>query len=174
MPIGQTDPPNYTGEIKVDDPFLFVNHVKYCHNYPDIMCYQRDGNGWTIGDAMAWTVTSCSDSSGLGAVRIMFPYSVDYQSNDQVNGLFHERNRGQISGCHVALTAFNGFVRFHPGATIDFYAFVPFERWIGSLYVDFNAPPNNCYAFAFRRSVIWVGSPPPYVPPENDPHHDEL
>lgn len=25
--------------------------------------------------------------------------------------------------------AANGFVRFHPGATIDFYAFVPIQRW---------------------------------------------
>jgi len=160
--------------VKVDDPFLFVNSIKYCHNYPDFMCYVRTGNGWTAGDEMAWTITSCSDESGLGAVRIRFPVAADSQSNGETNGLFNELNNGKVAGSHVVVTAFNGFVRFHPGATIDFYAFVPFERWAGSLYVDFSAPPGACYAFAFRRMVIWSGQPPPYIPPENDPHHDEL
>jgi len=134
----------------------------------------RDSNIRVDGDESAWTVVSCSDGSGLGAVRVLFPKPRDKESGNKLNGLFHESNRPDLVGMHTTISCFNGYVRFHPGATIDFFAFTPVERWSGALFINFSGPPNSCFTFSFYRHVIWRGTPPPYVPPENAPEHDEL
>lgn len=139
------------------------------------MCYERYGNGWTSGDSAAWTVSSCTDASGLGSVRVLFPKLIDTENANEVNGVFHPSIYPSLLGAHVTFAAFNSLVRFHPGATINFYAAVPKERWKQGLFVDFNGPPNSCFQFAFYRTLVWKGDPPPYVPPENNPEgHDEL
>lgn len=173
MPLNQIDPPNKISLI-TGDPYYFVNKVKYCHNYPDLVCYDRSQNGQTGGDQYALTVTSCTDSSGLGSVRVLFPKRRDSENSHDVNGLYHPDNFDRVLGSHVILTSFNGYVRFHPGATIDFYAFVPFQRFPGGLYVEFSGPPSTCLVFVFIRRIVWIGDPPPYVPPENQDRHDEL
>lgn len=174
LPINQRDPDDKIRLI-TGDPYYFINVVKYCHHYPDLMCYPRIYNGYTSGDESAWTVSSCSDSSGLGSVRIRFPSREDSETDHNWNGLFHDSNRDRVVGMHVVITSFNPYVRFHPGATGVFYAAVPFSRWSQDLFIDFSGPRDYCFKFVFQRFVVWSGDPPPYVPPENeDGHHDEL
>jgi len=175
LPLNQKDPDSKIRLI-TGDPYYFVNVVKYCHNYPDIMCYPRIYNEWTRGDEAAWTVTTCTDASGLGSVSIRFPAREDPEAGYNHNGLYSSNLVGNVVGMHVLVTALsNGAIRFHPGGTIVFYAAVPFSRWSQGLFVEFSGPPNACHGIVFQRFVVWGGDPPPYVPPENeDGHHDEL
>jgi len=174
LPLNQVDPSDKIHLI-TGDPYYFLNIVKYCHHYPDIMCYPRMYEKWVDGDEAAWTVSSCSDSSGLGSVHIRFPEREDSEANHYWNGIYVDGLRENLVGMHVMITSFNGWVRFHPGATISFFAAVPFDRWPQGLFVEFSGPPNICPYFVFMRKIVWRGDPPPYVPPENqDGHHDEL
>jgi hypothetical protein len=174
MPIGQTWPINKIGLI-TRDPYQFVNTVKYCHNYPDIMCYERGGNGYTPGDEAFWSIQSCTDFSGLGAVEILFPHRRDSENLDDhgrpnCNGLCHDLNTNRVLGASVLLFSAEPSVRFHPGHLSLYAHTVPYSYWHLGHFVEFSGPPNGCFIFVFRRDIYWSGQPPPYdntpiVPP---------
>jgi len=174
MPIGQVDSFNKIHLIN-GDPYSFVNTVKYCHNYPDIMCYERGGNARVLGDEGLWTFRSCTDLSGLGALYVRFPNYRDTEDANMVNGIYHPINVNDLVGAHVAVGCMNGFVRFHPGATIDFSVNVPAARFLFGTIVKFSGPPDKCFAFSVYRGLYWRGQQIPPVPPENEEHgHDDL
>jgi len=174
MPIGQVDPVDKIHLINYD-PFSFVNTVKYCHHYPDIMCYERGGNARVSGDEAAWTFVSCADASGLGALLVRFPALRDTEDANMVNGIYHPINFPDLVGSHVAVSSMNGYVRFHPGGTIDFSINVPAIRFASGVIIEFSGPPSSCFAFNVYRGLFWKGQPVPVVPPENQPPgHDDL
>lgn len=179
MPIGQLDPPG-EGSLINEGPASFWDYVRYCHNYPDIMCYVRHGNGDdTRGDKSLWTVYSCTDHSGLGAVAVLFPRERDILENGAdgfgaVNGLHHPRNVHRVLGANVLLFAAEPTIRFHPGSVSLFSSNVPFSRWPFGLYVTFSGPPDFCALFALRRTVYWTGEDPPPESVPFDKEHDEL
>jgi len=182
VPIHQVSPPNKIHLI-TGAPYSFVNTVKYCHNYPDIVCYERPGNGFTSGDETALTFISQTDAAGLGSLHIMFPRRSDAQNNDadgkpDVNGLFHCYNYKHIFGIQVLVTAFHPSVRFRDGLNLLYVEDVPKSRWSQDLFVDFSGLPYTDFVFAVVRTIIWE-SPPTCTPcdsgdPTGDPVHDEL
>lgn len=179
MPLGQIDPFG-EGFLINEGPQPFWDHVRYCHNYPDIMCYTRHGNGDdTIGDKAFWTLASCTDSSGLGAVEVRFPRRRDILENGPdgfaaVNGLYHPRNNGRVVGSGVTLFAAEPSIRFHPGDLSLFLYNVPFARWPFNIYVTFSGPPDRCFHFSLARSVYWQGQDPPSETVPSGTSHDEL
>jgi len=149
--------------------------------YPDIMCYERPGNGYTPGDELFWSTSTCSDQYGLGAVEIRFPDIRDREGlNDHGepdrNGLWHPRNDNTFIGISVLLFAGVPSIRFHPGDSSFYRENVPRSRLGQRLYVEFSGPPLGCFDFVFRRDVLWHDTPPPYetVPRPDSPRHDEL
>lgn len=165
------------------DPYKFLNTVKYCHSYPDIVCYERPGNGWTTGDESALTFQSQTDGSGLGSLQIKFFRRQDSLNNDangkpDVNGLFHCYNYKHIFGIQVLVTAFDPSVRFRDGLNLLYTEAVPKSHWVQDLFIDFSGVLHTNFAFAVARVVIW--EPPPTYDscvsgdPTGDPVHDEL
>jgi hypothetical protein len=138
MPIDQHDPvphsnlnTRHAGDNIVGDLLTWYETNRYCFNYPDIKCYERSGNGWTAGDTDAWIITSCTDYSGLGSVRVRYPQRVNgmnLDDNTSVDGLHHPDAYGSPLGLRVHLAPFDSRVQFgsngHTVATFD----VPMSR----------------------------------------------
>lgn len=180
IPRNQMDPPSKIG-LMTDDPYFWINWVKYCHNYPDFMCYQRPGNGWTTGDEAYWSISSCSDEYGLGTVRILFPDFHDEQNLEngepQLNGVYHPTLEHLVLGAHVSLFTWEPTLRFQPGYNSHFQYSVPIEQWHMGLFVDFSGPPLVCFDFMLKRTIVWSkypGSPPTYEHPVPRVTHTEL
>lgn len=182
VPLNQVSPATKVHLI-TGDAFSFLNTVKYCHNYPDIVCYERTSNGWTTGDESALTFTSDTDWSGLGSLQIQFPRRHDSQNNEangspSVNGLFHCYNYKHIFGIRVIVTSFDPSVRFRDGTHLLYVEIVPKSRWNLDLFIDFSGIPDEPVAFAVVRSMVW-SSAPTYqdcLPgdPTGESVHDEL
>jgi len=188
MPIRQVDPelgPHVGG---LDPPIWkqmdsYYNNIKYCHHYPDIMCYVRSGNGFSPGDAGIWLLSSETDKSGLGAVRVRFPPVLDELDLDfqPQNGWFHPSCSHPVSGVRVILTAFSPVVRFGVDAHLLYVGDVPKSQWFNDLYVEYSGEPHTRHYFALKRNAIfdnvtpppWYTSPPPvYEAPSST--HSEL
>lgn len=188
MPISQVDPevmPPITGF----DPPIWVQtgqhyaNTKYCHHYPDIMCYRRDGNGFTPGDAGLWLLSSETDRSGLGSIRVRFPQPVDVFDDvgQPNNGWFHPDCSHPVAGVRVFLTSFSPGVRFGSNAHLLYVGDIPMARWSEDLYVEYDGKPLTRHYFALRRMSIFdnVVPPPYYDPPppvyeEPQPTHSDL
>jgi len=183
FPINQIDPvPPYGTQFS--DPWSYFHTVKYCHHYPDIMCYLRNQRGFSHGDKYAWTLFASTDGSGLGALRVGFPPRLNYLDNDAhtlepaADGLSYHGDAGALNGITVYLTSSAPSIRFQPGNSKVFVRNVPYDRWGQNLYVDFNGDPNRAYFFFLYREVHWAHDPiPPESPHSNDPdegRHDDL
>lgn len=183
FPINQIDPVAPYGD-NFQNPWDYFHTVKYCHHYPDIMCYLRNQMGFSAGDKYAWTISAHTDSSGLGALRVRFPPRLNYLDNDAVtqepaaDGLSVHGDSGALNGITVYLACSSASLRFQPGNGVVFVRNVPYDRWHQSLYVDFNGDPNRSYVFFLARQVHWAHDPiPPESPHSNDPEegrHDDL
>lgn len=185
LPIGQLDPsPHAKLDTHEGDnvaltvlDWYFDN--RYCFNYPDISCYVRSGNGWTAGDTNPWSITSCTDRSGLGSVMVRYPESVDglnLDDNTIVDGLRHPDAYGRPLGLRVHLASFSSRVQFGSNGAVIATFDVPIARWDQGSYVPFHADPGECYTFALLRVVLYGKHdfPPPYENPFPPGEHDEL
>jgi len=183
FPVNQIDPVAPYGD-RWSDPWGYFHTVKYCHNYPDIMCYLRHDNGISQGDKYAWTLYSDTDHSGLGAVRIRFPPRYNSLDNNAVtnapdlDGLSRFGDDGALDGLTVYLASSSSTLRFQPGNTPQFIRNVPYDRWASSLYVDFNGEPDRTYVIFLARQIHWAHTPVPSESPHtHDPdegRHDDL
>lgn len=181
FPINQYTPANH---IDYGDSYESLKEyliaARYCHHYPDIMCYTRHGNGWTAGDEGLWLIISSSDSSGLGSLTVDFPsrwdgLAVGGQTTD--NGLRSPNAFRTPIGVTVFITSFSATLRFQPLGHLIFIADVPMDRWDQALYVSYSADPDRAHWFAVYRRVVYFNDPnnprrPGDPAPEHE--HDEL
>lgn len=181
FPINQINPARHT-DFNPDGNGIYDYLVssRYCLHYPDFMCYERPGNGWTPGDDGLWLIISDTDYSGLGSIRLDFPKAYDelvFPGQDKVNGLHSPHVFKPAIGLTVFITSFSADLRFEPSLHMVYIADVPIEFWDQPLYVGFSASPSSSHWFAvYRRVVYHAESYDPRRP--NDPApthtHDEL
>lgn len=181
FPINQQDPHGHYGfNPDGNGVWDYLVSSRYWLHYPDIMGYERHGNGWTPGDAGLWLITSDTDHSGLGSIRIDFPSEYDdlaFAGQDRNNGLRSPYNNFHPIGITVFITSFSADLRFEPSLHMVYIVDVPIEHWSQSIYVGFSASPLATHWFAVYRRVVYHADPDnPHRP--NDPApthtHDEL
>jgi len=184
MPINQVDPPTHTDYRSTGGPveqlMRFVTTIRYCHNYPDIMCYERPGNGFTGGDEGVWLISSNTDASGLGTVHVQFPpviNSLRFYDDLLVDGLWYPQTSYTVTGLRVFLTSFSPDVRIGKEGHLTFIDDVPMQRWGLGVFIPFSGHPNAVHHFALRRVTIPGHAPPPpyegpHQPGEVEPHDD--
>lgn len=188
MPLDQMDPEVILLESGTP-PLLWKRMeqyhaaTKYCHHYPDIMCYGRNGNGYSEGDSGLWMLSSVTNSAGFGSIRIRFPQPYDTLDVDgePLNGWFHPLCSHPVAGVRVLLTSFSPDVRIGPEGVLMFRVDMPMGLWSQDLYVEYYGLPKIRHRFAMTRRAIFADStPPPYwnTPPpvyeEDGPDHSDL
>jgi len=158
----------------------YVVQARYYRYYPDIMGYERHGNGYTGGDDGLWLILADADASGLGSMTVDFPGRWDglaIKGTTTDNGLLSPHLQYPIIGITVFITSFSPELRFQPSNHVTYVVDVPCDRWDHALYVDFAANPLKQHWFAVHRRVVHINdanNPNRQHDPVPDHVHDEL
>ncbi|QYU59136.1 hypothetical protein [Sclerotinia sclerotiorum deltaflexivirus 3S2] len=153
----------------------FVDMMNWMMHYPELIGYERYGNGYVAGDLNPQILLAGTDMYGHGSILIEFPPVKNSISGD-IDGLHHPHVKKQVRGYHVELWPLQGNVEFPPeprqGVSITF--FVPTDRSYAGYYLDFDGMPDSDFAFLIERTVSWYG---PFIPHGQQvvyPPHTEL
>jgi len=160
----------------------YVDKIMTYHNYPDLIGYQRYGNGYVSGDKSYITLSSITDEFGRGAIYIRFPPRRNpLKKNDKaklgdLDGLYFSCNYKQWDGYWVWIFPLRSNVEFPPEPREDVYKliYVPKHRSLDGYYLDYTAAPNTVVTFAVDREVSWVGAwkPCDNFAPDSGEHTD--
>jgi hypothetical protein len=141
----------------------YVDRIMTYHNYPDLVGYERYGNGYTTGDAWYITVASVADELGRGGLHIRFPPRRNpLKKNDKaklgdVDGLYHPCNFKQWDGYWLWVFPLRANVEFPPGPRENVYKliYVPKARALEGYFLDYTSDPHSRTTFVIEREVSW-------------------
>jgi hypothetical protein len=144
----------------------WVDDMNFEAYYPELLGYNRRGNGYVSCDATPVFIGSRTNADGLGGLYLQFPARRDPIYRDpktnlgMLDGLHHPSNSAQWHGYSVRVYPMQNNVEFppEPRTNVWHHLYVPKSRSGSGLYIDYTGIPDTSHAFTVFRCVLWDGA----------------